>query len=260
MNKPKTRGRSRRPRSVTPKKKLTKNIKKKVVIGSNERKAPEQSATKFEDGTIMLGQDNNYYVIARRNNDSLYWQRTRETLDRSALNNLVGDHKVLIGAIQDMDYTKPALTLNITDKFYQLLCKKPKIIRCVESNGFCFGKLFNKDYICIGALEDLYLLVGILDVDKDMTEEDIFNLHNDQLWKKAYDTQKVKYYSNFDSRDGLKNAKKLISDKVLFTGQILNKDIGMHVLVHITNNAIDSLIIDSDCVFPYTKRDNINRY
>jgi hypothetical protein len=259
MNKPKSRGRSRRPRSITPKKKPKKilNDEKKVFGG---RGAPIESATEFDDGTIMLGQDDNYYVIARRSNDSLYWQRTRETLDRSALNNVVGDHKILIGDVQYMDYNKPTLTLNITDKFYKVLCKKPKKKICVETGGYVFGKLYDKDYICVGEFSDMSLLIAILNIDQNITEDEIAKMRGDRLWKKAYQNGKIHFFSNYDSRAGLAVAKKIISDKIVFTGQVGNKDIGLAVLVHITNNAIDSLIIDSDCYMPYTVRDNVNRY
>lgn len=271
MNKPKTRGRSRRPRSVTPKKKLTKGIKTKVLneekkVLNEEKKvlggrgAPAESATEFESGTMMLGQDGNYYVITRRSDDTQYWQRTREILDKSALNNIVGDHKILIGDIQYMDYNKPILTLNVTDKFYKVLCKKPKKKICIETCGYVFGKLYEKDYICVGRFLDMTLLIAIMNIDQNITEDEIERMRGDRLWKKAYQDGKINFYSNYDSRVGLATAKKIISDKIIFTGQVGNKDIGLSVFVHITNNAIDSLMLDCDCYMPYTDREDYDDY
>jgi hypothetical protein len=136
----------------------------------------------------------------------------------------------------------------VTEAFYDILCTKPKYIKRDNGNAYIFGKIYDgTEYIYIGRHKNDVAQTGLIDIT-NMAKQDLEKIqccYN--IWLQIY----KKYKLDWNEYQALEEVKMKISDKILFIGITLGGDVGANIFAHYnSNNEIDGLIIDNNCLFP----------
>ena len=213
---------------------------------ATKRSSPSQHASEQKIGTLMKGNDGNMYIVKERSDKSKYWMKTRLAGDQK-YKKPVGNNKIIFNSFNLFyNYKKNNKIINITDSFLEILKKKPKYITKPDGNAYVFGKLYDSQYYLV----DKYLPNGdalIIDATK-LTNKDIDKINNfDNVIHCFSPDGKIKNMVKWDNRTALKKVQTLISNKILFIGDI--HDNAYHYCHFNSNNEIDSLIIDNNCLF-----------
>lgn len=213
---------------------------------STKRPSPSAHASEQNIGTLMKGNDGNMYIVKERTNGSKYWMKTKLAGDQK-YKKPVGNNKIIFNSFNlSYNYKKNNKIINVTDSFLEVLKKKPKNIIKSDGKAYVFGKLFDSQYYLV----DKYFPNGdalIINATK-LTNKDIDKINNfDNVINCFSPDGKIKNMVKWDNRNALKKVQTLMSDKILFIGDI--HDNAFHYCHFNSKNEIDSLIIDNNCLF-----------
>ena len=141
--------------------------------------------------------------------------------------------------------------LNVTQKFYEILLKKPKYVVCDRGNSYIFGPKFPiKDYIYVTGHGNDGAQTGLLDYDKWLAHPE--DQSYSDLWHRLYLT-KGKMLP-WDNRAALKKMQAAFPE-IIFVGETRGGDVGADLFVHRNKRGeIDSLIIENECLFVSRKK------
>jgi hypothetical protein len=135
-----------------------------------------------------------------------------------------------------------SIKLKVNDRFLGTLYKAPKSFDSNNSNAYWFGYNGKDDWIDMGehgndvASTGIMLMNGIVDNE----EKEIIKATNDN---RDYLGKKYKYLYPHQL---VLDARKLISERILFVGATIGGDVGASVLIHLDkNNEINGLIINN---------------
>jgi hypothetical protein len=216
---------------------------------SKVRPSPSVHASEQKIGTCMKGNDGNIYVIKERVDGTKYWMKTRLSAQKKPT-KIVGKNKIIFNTFElSYNYKKYNLIVNISDSFLEILNKKPKYIVKNQGNAYIFGKLFDSGYHLIdkhGTTGDALIINVTKFNDKDVEKVSDFT----KVIQCFSPDNKIKTMGPWDNRKSLKKVQTIMSDKILFVGDIKFGNGDAYYYCHFNSkNEIDSLIIDNECLF-----------
>jgi hypothetical protein len=129
------------------------------------------------------------------------------------------------------------------EKLYKLLRDPPASIRSKYANAYIFGTMYDiKDYKLIGEHNNNAAQTMMVDVT-DIKPPELAEINNREKYLKCYD----KY--DIDSRKALEQLRKIISNRIIFSGVTIAGDVGAGYYMHYTKGKPDSVLIDTFCLF-----------
>lgn len=205
------------------------------------RKAPKESAAATPIGTKASTEHGNYTVV-KRSNGTKYWKLDK--LPKLKGNKLINVDELCTSIL-------PEINILVSNKFYEILSKKPKYKSSRDANAYIFGPHFKTGYYFVGYHGNDAAQTGILDIT-NITKKELTNIQNSDKWFEIYMPNKKEYHS-WDERKLLSKVRSEISDRVLFVGYTHGGDVGASVYIHQTGGYVDSLIIDNNYYYkrPY---------
>jgi hypothetical protein len=221
-----------------------------------ERKSPTASATKFDVGTIKVGNDGNKWIVQDNTLGVKRWKRYREKIESknshksNNSNKSNKSHKIYFCepySIDDIKKSKSIIgfSFTVTDTFYKKLCRKPESysVRNLGRNAYRFGPAFSfNDYKLLGYHANDGGQTGLIDIE--MFDKEIAKNITDIVLD-IYSIPKKRKMLSWDNRTALKQLRKKVP-YIIFLGDTIAGDVGAELYAHYDkNHNIDSLIIDA---------------
>lgn len=228
-----------------------------------ERPSPSIHAADTPVNTQAQGSDGFIYICTERANKTKYWQKT--ILASGKVPAIKGSQVIAVGEVSS-PIVLGGIRLKVTDKFLEVLKKKPKYIsKGGSKNAYVFGSMPTAEskYYFMGYHGNDAAQTGILDLSglsvKDLTQkpkqyrvyysDELTSIFEYDKWLKIYMPSK-KVFHDWEDRKLLPKVQREISNRVLFVGTTHGGDVGANVYVHINNKKeIDGLIIDNGIYF-----------
>lgn len=241
------------------------STEKKEKKEKKGRSSPTAHAADTPVNTQAQGSDGFIYICTERANKTKYWRKTILAVGKAPATK--GKHVIAVGEVSSPIILGGlgGIQLKVTNKFLEVLKKKPKYVLKAGGNAYVFGSTPTAEskYYYMGYHGNDVAQTGVLNLSgltrKDMTQkpkqygtyysDELTSIFDYDKWLKIYMPGK-KIFHDWEDRKLLPKVQREISNRVLFVGTTHGGDVGANVYVHLNNKKeIDSLIIDNGIYF-----------
>jgi hypothetical protein len=261
-----------------------KNDTKTKLKSKTEKSEPSPKgegfpAHKEKVGKCRKGKDGLIWEVKERKNGSKFWLkhkgkslRTRDLTNKKKTPKATKPKTLTKGTktnekMYSISFDEPGTTdfrrgktklFEVTESFLKNLRKKPDYyLDDAKGNAYVFGPLFKvKDYVYICCHGNDAAQTGLVDYT-NATNEEIEKIRDFDKWMKCFDNGNAAW----DERKRLEKVRKMISNRIIFSGLTLGGDVGANLFAHYDESSnIDSLIIDTGYFFKFDSAywENIN--
>lgn len=218
---------------------------------SSSRPSPSKHASELNVGIVLPGNNGNYWIVKERENKTHYWKDTKiSTSKYKTKKTNINSHEIIVTEPITLGTSGFGIKLFVSDKFLDILRKKPKLVESEHGNGYIFGPM-KTGYIYVGSHGNDIAQTGIILADKNVlnSASDINKLSNEEE-KKIIDLHLKNIKKSWHYPPILKLIHSLGYTQILFIGETYGGDVGADVFVHLDDKgSIDGLVIDNFAVF-----------